>query len=67
MNKSKRVRALERKLDTNSINHVLHLILTLLTAGLWVFVWIFLALITPSDASIISKIDRLEEIDNENS
>jgi len=65
MNKSKRVRALERKLDTNSINHVLHLILTLLTFGLWAIVWIFLGLITPSDASIIAKIDRIEESENE--
>lgn len=26
------------------VNHILHLILTVLTAGLWVFVWIYLVL-----------------------
>lgn len=29
------------------VNHVLHLLLTLVTAGLWAFVWIVIAVSTP--------------------
>lgn len=31
-------------------NHILHLILTLITAGLWLFVWIFLVIANKAKA-----------------
>lgn len=33
-----------RKLERNGVNHILHLILTLVTFGLWVFIWILAAI-----------------------
>ena len=54
------MRKLEIKLQNNKINHVLHLILTILTGGLWVVVWILLALFKPSDESLLHKIAGLE-------
>jgi len=36
------------------VNHVLHLILTLVTAGLWVIVWIILAIVAASGRKAIS-------------
>jgi len=32
-----------REMQKKKTNHILHLLLTLLTAGLWVFVWIWAA------------------------
>jgi len=55
------LRMAEKQLDNNNINHILHLVLTLLTGGLWVIVWISVAMTKPSDASIIAKIDKLED------
>jgi len=55
-----KLRKLEIDLQNNKINHVLHLILTVLTGGLWVVVWILIALFKPSDESILNKIAGLE-------
>lgn len=33
-----------RKLERPRANHILHLILTILTAGLWIIVWILVGL-----------------------
>jgi hypothetical protein len=35
----------QRMMTKPKINHVLHLILTLVTLGIWVFVWITLAIV----------------------
>lgn len=36
------------------VNHILHLILTLVTAGLWVFVWIILSIVTASGRKAVA-------------
>ena len=33
------VQRLERELDKCKVSHILHLVLSLLTGGLWLFVW----------------------------
>src|SRR5690348_5339414 len=37
-----------------SVNHILHLILTLVTAGLWVFVWITVSIVAASGRKAIA-------------
>lgn len=37
------------------VNHLLHLVLTILTAGLWGIVWAFKALTTPSQRTQIRR------------
>lgn len=37
------------------VNHLLHLVLTILTAGLWGIVWVFKALTTPSQRTQIRR------------
>jgi len=51
---------LNNKLANNNINHVLHLILSLLTGGLWLIVWAFIMIFHSSDNTIINKIHALE-------
>ena len=41
----------------NKVNHVLHLILTLVTVGLWVIIWLVLALSGGEKREIV-KIDE---------
>jgi len=37
------------------VNHLLHLVLTILTGGLWGIVWAFKALMTPSQRTQIRR------------
>lgn len=37
------------------VNHLLHLILTILTAGLWGIVWAFKVLTTPTEGTQIRR------------
>ena len=55
------LRMAENELDNNKINHILHLVLSIVTGGLWLIVWALIGMIKPSDASIIAKIDKLED------
>jgi len=64
-NAENRLRKLENELGNNSINHVLHLILSIFTGGLWLIVWLFIGLFHSSDNGIINKITKVEnEIDD---
>ena len=41
-------------------NHVLHLILTLVTTGFWVFIWIIVALAVKETRTLIAALPRME-------
>lgn len=41
-------------LHGNKVNHILHLILSLLTAGLWLFVWLVLVLTNKQQRVVLS-------------
>lgn len=48
----------KRPFQKQGVNHVLHLILTIITVGVWVVVWILLALMngfTPYRCSVCGK------------
>ena len=55
------LRIAENELDNNKINHILHLVLSIVTGGLWLIVWALIVMSKPSDASIIAKIDKLKD------
>jgi len=55
------LRVAENELSNNKINHILHLVLSIVTGGLWLVVWVMLGLTKKSDESIIAKIDKLED------
>lgn len=42
--KTRRIRELEQKLGRTETNHILHLLLSIVTAGLWLPVWILASL-----------------------
>lgn len=44
MNKDAEIRKLERELSETKTNHILHLILTLITGGFWGIVWLIVAI-----------------------
>ena len=46
MNKDYEISKLQRRYANEKTSHVLHLILTLLTGGLWVVIWVLCALAT---------------------
>ena len=64
-NAENRLKKLENELSNNSINHILHLVLSIFTGGLWLVVWLFIGLFHSSDNGIINKITKVEnEIDD---
>jgi len=40
------IQELQRKIDKTKINHILHIILSLLTFGIWIIVWIIITIIS---------------------
>ena len=68
MNLKAEIRKTERELEkVQPINHILHLILTLLTGGLWVIIWILLAMnFNTSVGRLEKKLEKLyEELEND--
>ena len=64
-NAENRLRKVENELGNNSINHILHLILSFFTGGLWLIVWLFIGLFHTADNTLINKITKIEnEIDD---
>jgi len=69
------LRQVERELDTIKVNHILHLILSIITAGVWLIIWLFIAMdvnskrnvveqkITNANLSLISVEDALDDMD----
>lgn len=56
--------AIMLEMQKKKTSHVLHLLLTFVTAGLWVFIWIACALVTWSQNREIDKrIQRIYEAD----
>ncbi len=51
--KEKKLKKLE---EGNKTNHILHLILSIVTAGLWLIVWLFVAM--SNNDTAISKLDK---------
>lgn len=51
---------LEDQLDKARVNHILHLILSLLTFGIWIIVWVLQAISVASERSAIR--DKLKEL-----
>ena len=47
--------------NSKKVNHILHLLLTILTGGLWIFVWIFI-LLTKVELTPSAKSKMLEEL-----
>lgn len=68
------LRQVERELDTIKVNHILHLILSIITAGVWLIIWLFIAMdvnskrnvveqkITNANLSLISVEDALDDM-----
>ena len=59
---------LERQLDEayndlsrTGVNHILHLLLSIITGGVWVIVWVLVAITTPSESGINRRIRKLEK------
>lgn len=44
-------------------NHILHFLLTLFTAGLWVFVWLFVSTFPDKDRWCCSKCGEIPDVD----
>ena len=69
------LRQVERELDTIKVNHILHLILSIITAGVWLIIWLFITMdinskrnvveqkITNANLSLISVEDALDDMD----
>jgi len=69
------LRQVERELDTIKVNHILHLILSIITAGVWLIIWLFITMdinskrnvvekkITNANLSLISVEDALDDTD----
>ena len=54
--------ALENRLANQNTNNVLHLILSIITIGFWIPVWILVAVNNAIERKrIISKLDKLED------
>ncbi len=55
---------IDRVREDSKINHILHLILSILTGGVWVIVWFIIALtndVTGKVKKLEKQIDKLEE------
>ena len=60
-NAYQKIRKLENKLTRLNTNHILHLILSIITVGIWIPIWILAAVSnTFGRKSIIRKLDKLE-------
>lgn len=53
--KERKIRELERKLAKAGTNHILHLLLSIITAGLWIPLWI---LSSVNDTSVIRHLNN---------
>lgn len=61
--KARKIRELEQKLSKAGTNHILHLILSLLTVGLWVPVWILIAInSTTSIRHLNNQLDKAYDV-----
>ena len=49
------LRQVERELDTIKVNHILHLILSIITAGVWLIIWLFIAMDVNSKRNVVEK------------
>lgn len=49
------LRQVERELDTIKVNHILHLILSIITAGVWLIIWLFIAIDVNSKRNVVEK------------
>lgn len=47
---------IERQYDKSKTNHILHLLLSLLTAGIWIIIWFFVAIGNNSRRSKMGKL-----------
>jgi len=46
---------LKDKLATTKVNHILHLLLSIFTAGIWIIVWILISISVASEKSSYKK------------
>jgi len=49
------LRQVERELDTIKVNHILHLILSIITAGVWLIIWLFIAMDVNSKRNVVEQ------------
>ena len=49
------IRDIELTIGKLKVNHILHLILTLLTGGLWVIIWILSPIVVNSNIKALNK------------
>jgi len=55
------IRKLENKLSRANTSNLLHLVLSLLTMGIWIPIWILIAVSNAlKRSSLIKKIERIE-------
>ena len=60
-NLEKQVTQKEHLLANNKINHILHLLLSVVTGGIWLIIWLLVIMVHQSDNTIIDQIDALED------
>ena len=61
-NRRRALAKLENQLGRQNTNNILHLILTLITAGIWSIVWVIIAINNYFErVRIISKIVKIED------
>ena len=49
------LRQAERELGTIKVNHILHLILSIITAGIWLIIWIFFTISVNSNRNKVEQ------------
>lgn len=58
MNIKARISSTERKINEQKVSHILHLILSFITCGLWLFAWVIVVI---SSKAEISRLERVLE------
>jgi len=49
------LRQVERELSTIKVNHILHLILSIITAGVWLIIWLFITMDVNSKKNVVEQ------------
>ncbi len=51
---------LRREIERHRTSHLLHLLLTVVTGGLWLFIWLFVGLVNQHERSVLEgRIEKL--------
>ena len=62
---NKQIRALERKQESQNVNHILHLLISVFTAGIWIPIWILIVMSNTNVGSLDRKLEKLYSVRDE--